>query len=209
MKNSKENILLKSLQLFNEYGVSNVSVRQIASELQMSHSNLIYHFNSKNLIIEALHQQILDKAIAINNQVKKSENLIQSLFESTKLGFNIALEYRFFFLDLNFIMRENPNLKSTFLEVEKIRATMYKNIIEIAIQNGIMRPELFDNEYDYFIHHVKIFSDFWISSSAIYDVIGDDLLVLKYSDLFTKLFFPFLTEKGKEDFFTFSSKSQC
>lgn len=208
MKKIKENILIKSLQLFNENGVSNVSLRQIASELQISHSNLIYHFNSKNLIIEALHQQILDKAIAINNQVKKSENLIQSLFESTKLGFKISLEYRFFFLDLNFIMRENPNLKKTFLEVEKIRAAMYKNIIEIAIQNGILRPELFENEYDYFIHNVKIFSDFWISSSAIYDAEGDDQLVLKYSDLFSKLFFPYLTAKGKEDFFTFSSETQ-
>lgn len=199
MKNTKANILKKSLVLFNNFGVADISIRQIASEIGISHSNLIYHYKTKNDIIEALHQQLLENAVGLNRSTKTSHNFVRDLFESTKKGFEILYDYRFLMIDLNHIMRENEKLKQVFLEVEKIRATMYKEVIDKAVQHDYMREELYPTEYDTFIEHIKIFSDFWISSSAIYDNQNKKTLINKYTRLFVQLFFPFLTEKGRKE----------
>lgn len=201
-KKSKEKILQKALELFNDKGFANVSIRLIAAELNISHSNLIYHYKTKNDIASALHNELLEKAIALNNQAVTYTDFVQGLFESTKQGFNILYDYRFLMIDLNFILKENLALKTTFLEVEKVRAKMYQDVIANAIENNDLRKELYPNEYDFFINQIKIFSDSWIVSSQIYhtDFTKNQIIDL-YADLFIKMWFPYLTDSGKEKFF--------
>ena len=201
MKKIKKTILNRSLELFNRLGVSEVSIRQIASEMGISHSNLIYHYKTKQDIIEALHEQLLQRAIDLNTPTRSEEvDFIKSLFESSKNGFEILYDYRFLMIDLVYILRENERLKQTFLMVEGTRAEMYRGAIEKAVQQGYMRKERYIDEYGDFIEQIKIFSDFWISSSEIYDTGNKQEILKKYSDLFVKLFFPYLTEKGRKEF---------
>jgi AcrR family transcriptional regulator len=54
LPDTKQKILDASLQLFNEYGVSNVRLQQIADETGISVGNLAYHFNNKEAITESL-----------------------------------------------------------------------------------------------------------------------------------------------------------
>lgn len=201
-KKSKEKILQKALELFNDKGFANVSIRLIAAELNISHSNLIYHYKTKNDIASALHNELLEKAIALNNQAATYTDFIDGLFKSTKQGFDILYDYRFLMIDLNFILKENLALKTTFLEVEKVRAKMYRDVIENAIENNDLRKELYSNEYDFFINQIKIFSDSWIVSSQIYhtDLTKNQIIDL-YADLFIKMWFPYLPDGGKEKFF--------
>ena len=66
-----------------------------------------------------------------------------------------------------------------------------------------MREQEYDNEYDFFILTIKIFSDSWISSSEIYETTSSQEIIEKYCSLFVKLFFPYLTAKGKNEFLNF------
>ncbi len=200
MKKIKEVILEKSLELFNELGVAEVSIRNIAAAIGISHSNLMYHYKTRQEIIEVLHDQLLERAMDLNEKTRSNDDFISGLFESTEKGFNILYEYRFLMIDLNHIIRENERLKKAFLKVEKIRAGMYQEAISRAIQQGYMRERLYENEYDTFIEQIKIFSDFWISSSEIYDTDGKEIIIKKYAMLFAGLFFPYLTEKGRKGF---------
>ena len=45
--NTKDKILEKSLELFNNQGVHNVGVRDIARALEISPGNMSYHFPKK------------------------------------------------------------------------------------------------------------------------------------------------------------------
>ncbi|SEI00575.1 transcriptional regulator, TetR family [Paenimyroides aquimaris] len=201
MKKSKEKILQKALELFNINGFGNVSIRQIAAELNISHSNLIYHYKTKNDMADALHTELLQKAVALNASVKKSENFIEDLFNSTKTGFEILYDYRFFMIDLNEILKENAPLKSAFLEVEKVRSKMYKDVIEKGIIQGNFRKELYENEYDFFIEQIKIYSDSWITSSQIYHSGSTKKDVIDhYVGLFIKMFVPYFTEDIQTQF---------
>lgn len=201
MKKIKEKILEKSLELFNEFGASSVSMRQVAKELSMSHSNLLYHFKSKNELITALHDQLLGHAIELNKQVKPVEfDFVNLLYQSTVIGFSIVYEYRFLMLELNAIMKENESLKENFVQLEKVRAAMYRLEIEKAVRLGILRKEVIENEYEQLVHHIKIFSDSWIASAAIYDRLDKDQLIHKYALAMMYLFSPHMTEEGARDF---------
>lgn len=201
-KNSKEKILQKALELFNDKGFANVSIRLIATELNISHSNLIYHYKTKNDIATALHNELLEKAIVLNTKAVTYSDFVEGLFESTKQGFEILYDYRFLIIDLNFILKENEALKTAFLQVEKVRAKMYQDVITSAVENKDVRNELYPNEYDFFIYQIKIFSDSWIVSSQIYHTdLTKKAIVDLYADLFIKMWFPYLTDSGREKFF--------
>ena len=201
MKKTKKKILDRAHLLFNEQGVSNVSLRQIAAEVGISHSNLIYHFKTKQEIIRHLHQRILDAALEENQRLKNQESIVEAFYESTLSGFRILYDYRFFMIDLNVIMREDKQMHAIFLEVEKVRSRMYEELIQKAIQEKIMRPEEYTGEYEQLIKHIRIFSDFWISSAEIYDEGEPEKIITAYAQLLLALFFPYLTHRGQNIYF--------
>ena len=199
--NKKKLLLLKNAQqLFNLYGVSEVSLRQIAAEVGISHSNLIYHFPSKNDLIIALHRQLMEKAIALNQQIQTASHSLEGLYQSTQIGFTILYEYRFLMIDLPHILRDNKILHNTFLDLEKVRADMYSIEIQKAVDQNLMRQELYQGEYTGLIERIKIFSDAWIASSAIYDSPENNNIIEKYVKLFMGFFYPHLTDEGRSVF---------
>lgn len=206
MKKIKEEILDTALELFNTHSVADISIRNIATAVGISHSNLIYHYKTKQDIIRALHNQLLEQAVQLNQQHIEVLCFLETLHQSTKQGFDILYKYRFFMRELHYILREDHELKQDFIRVEKIRAAMYKERILLAIQDGYIRPESYPGEYEYFIEHIKIYSDAWITSSDIYDDADHSSIIEKYSALFISLFFPYLTPKGTENFLSLLQK---
>ncbi|MDW3652660.1 MAG: TetR/AcrR family transcriptional regulator [Bacteroidia bacterium] len=197
MKKTPEKILDTAHQLFNEEGVAAVSLRQIAAGMKISHGNLIYHFKSKQEIIERLHGRILQAALEENQKLKDRQMSIWTLIQMARSGFKTLYDYRFFMIDLNLIMRENEKLKKEFLEIEKLRAHMYREAISDAIEEGIMREKEYAGEYEQFIKRIRIFSDCWISSAEIYNSEGVEQIIEEHVQLFMNMFYPYLTEKGK------------
>lgn len=207
MKKNKNLILENALKLFNEKGYLNVSIRQIAAKTGISHSNLIYHYKTKQDIAMELNNQLLEFAQKLNAEIHVNFDFVDALFHSIQQGFEILYDYRFFAIDLKYILEENEPLKSVYLHVEKLRKEMHKSIINRAIEHGFLRKELYPNEYDYFIEHIKIYSDSWITSSTIYDAMETPKTVIaKYTELGARMFFPYCTEKGRDSFLSVVSK---
>ncbi len=202
MKKTKKNILETALRLYNKHGVSSISIRQIANEAQISHSNLIYHFPTHEEIVLALHDQLLEKAIELNQKTLVDQSLLKAFFESTKIGFGIVYDYQFLFLDLHHLCTTYPKIKKTMLSVEEVRSAMYRGLIEKLIAEQLMRAEEFDGEFAIFIDQIKLFSDHWLVSSAIYDSLETPVRIEKYAYHLLNLFYPYLLDAGKTEFNT-------
>lgn len=199
MKDIKPKILEKAKKLFNDKGVAHVSIREISREVGISHSNLIYHFKDKNALLTSLHQQILTSAIQLNQEISTEENTLNSLFISTLKGFEIIYDFRFFMIDFNLIMRENKQLHNQIKEIEKLRFKMYEEKISKMIDENLIRKETYEKEYEHFITLIRVFSDYWVSSSQIYEE-NPQLSIKKYARLFLTYFYPYLTKRGKKSF---------
>ena len=201
MAKTKQKILDQALKLFNQQGgVADVSIRQIAKEMGISHGNLIYHYKTKAEVIQGLHELLLAHALTINQNLDRQNFDISKLHEATLQGFEIVYEFRFLFYDLLYISNSYPKMRKTLIEVEKVRSEMYADIINLSIQNGLMREPEYQLEYEQLIKRIKIFSDHWISSASIYEQGEKHEIIGEYSRLFMSHFYPYLTEKGKEKF---------
>jgi AcrR family transcriptional regulator len=200
MSKNKLKLLQAAIALYNREGVSSVSIRQLAREVGISHSNLIYHYPTQEDLLLALHDLLLQKAMDLNKTLAHDESPLISLYETTKTGFYIVHDFRFFFLELHYISNSFPRIKEVLRKVEELRANMYMNTIEILNAKDMMRNEEFDHEFDHLITRIKIFSDHWLESSSIYDKLPSEEMINKYAFLLLQHFYPYLTEKGKKEF---------
>ena len=75
MKDTKQKILTAARLLYNDVGYSQVTIRMIASELNMSSGHLNYHFRKREDILEALYfemVEIFDKRVQLLQNQKMS-----------------------------------------------------------------------------------------------------------------------------------------
>lgn len=193
MTNIKEKIIDTSLELFNNQGFKNVSLRSIASELKISHSNLIYHFKDKEAIITSIYDRLYQKAVELNASIQDEENSINRIKNSVKIGFQITYDFRFLFLEQYYLTNEYPLVLNHFLEAEKFRKDLYMKEFQHAISHNYFKSTLSSDEMNALIEHIKIFGDTWIISAHIYDKeLSINQKITKYSELFEQLLKPYL-----------------
>ena len=141
----------------------------------------------------------------MDKEISKEDNALKSLFISTVRGFEIIYDYRFFMIDFNLILSENKELHQHIKEIEVFRFKLYEARIAKMIGEEIFRNEMYKNEYEDLIIQIRIFSDYWVSSSQIYEE-NPQLSIKKYAMLFLCHFRPFLTLEGHKMFNQFLSE---
>jgi len=104
---TKQKILDASLQLFNEYGISNVRLQQIADETGISVGNLAYHFTNKEAITESLITNVITSLQDLLRQYGKYASLSDLDF-FFKEFYRLCTQYQFFNFDILEIKRNFP-----------------------------------------------------------------------------------------------------
>jgi AcrR family transcriptional regulator len=198
---TRDKILAIALELFNRYGVPNITLRRIAAEMGISQGNLNYHFKKREDIIEALYYQLLEVFNEEKSKLDSEEMNMSFILQSTRSGMEALFRYRFLMIDFNQNMRENPKLLEHFRQLEEIRKTTYLYAFGIAVKNEIMRPEAFEGEHENLNERIRVFSDYWIASAAVYNE-PEETTVDKYHNLLVETFFPYFTDVAKEAFLT-------
>ena len=200
MKKTKAVILDVALELFNNQGLSKVTLRTIANKMGISQGNLNYHFKKREDIIEALYFQLvknIDENFISEIQPKNSLNALFSISNSIMKSF---YEYRFIFLDFVQVMRENDKIKAHYLQLMKEREGQFMKLIDLLIEGGFIRLEMIKNEYLNLYKRVQIVGDFWISSVIIASNSVTEETILGYTEIMNQTIFPYLTEKGRQEY---------
>jgi len=202
MKQTKDKIIDTAHRLMNEKGAPNVTLRQIATEMGISQGNLNYHFRKKEEIIEALYYRLFEEANKELAKLATAEINLDFFFESFRSGMESLYEYRFFMVDINQVMRENPSIHQHFMEIERFRNQAYLYAFTLAVQNGIMRPADFEGEYEHLAERIRIFSDFWLASADLYAMKEKETILEKHFQLYKDMLYPYLTKDMQQAFIT-------
>ncbi len=79
LRNKRERILNAALSLFAQQGVSGTTVEQIAEKAEVSKSNLLYYFSSKDQLYLDVIKQLLDVWLAPLQSFSAEQNAMDTL----------------------------------------------------------------------------------------------------------------------------------
>lgn len=198
---TKQRILQTSLQLFNDYGIDAVTVRQIAKELGMSHGNLCYHFSNTDAIAEMLYEQLLEEMnVVLAEPTVLADINLQAFYNLSAFVFGKLYKYKFIIQDFTSLTRRNENLKHKHRDLIRSRRIFFQIGIEAGIQAGFLKPDIIEGQYENFFNQLFIIGDFWLASAEIlYEGREEDKLPTYLNTAFT-LIIPYLTEKGLNEY---------
>jgi AcrR family transcriptional regulator len=193
---TKGKILQASLQLFNKKGLTDVSIRDIAAELNISDGNLRYHFRTKDELVEALFDQLADE---IGNQLHagvKGGLTIGLMKDLLLLLLKKFYAYRFLLQDLNSILNSHPKTKKKFNRITVERMELVHQMISGYVQLGYLIPEPYPGHYTKLIDNILIISHFFINGSQLFYKGPQKEIVSFYTERIFSLMYPYLTEKA-------------
>ena len=198
---TRDKILIQSLKLFNEQGMAQVGVRDIARHLGLSPGNLSYHFPKK----EDLVLELVSRMRAVNDEWYKDYfSGIPSLsrFMQTMQGiFSNQYDHQGLLIGQEEMRRILFN-EYDYKTVEERRKTHFRTIFLGLAASGELKLE--PEDADFLVSYMTLFGRFWILECFVSTPdLSKDEAVDKYLRLLARQMSLFATEQGKESLNTF------
>lgn len=141
LQDTKQKILEASLLLFNEYGISNTRLQQIADETGISVGNLAYHYNNKEAITESLIANVITSLQSLLRQYGKYPSLSDLNF-FFKEYYQLGNQYKFLIFDILEIKRNFPALFDIIQPIiNKIKLQVERRL-ELFVQQRLFQKEV-------------------------------------------------------------------
>jgi AcrR family transcriptional regulator len=204
-KDTKSRIRETALGLFNEKGISETTLRQIAQAMGISQGNLTYHYQLKEQLIEALYFELVEKLDAQLSRPLPTEaeeqGILGVFFNTSYRSLTQMYAYRFFLRDFYKVMTESPGIRAHYLALQERRTEEFLFFFQSLQQQGLMRPPAFAGEYERLYERMNILGDNWINAMELLRGQLPDP-VTHYASLLFESLFPYLTQKGQQAFFS-------
>lgn len=191
---TKDKIIDKAIELFNEQGIEYVGVRELAKALNMKGGNITYYFPTKDDII----MEVANRLTEDNNKViVKKENITPEEFlRIFRQAYKNHFKYRSLFLSFPNIIRQNEGLRKKYRERQLLRrqtiAAQLEELVKAGYLKGLAAPEL-----DTLLNSIVLVSRFWISNASI-DGRLDNRAIDNNLQLIAGLLLLVATPKGKK-----------
>jgi AcrR family transcriptional regulator len=195
MQSTKHKIIDAAIRLFNEYGMANVRLQQIADESGISVGNLAYHFKNKEAIVLAVYELLFDKFSNILSHYLQDPGL---------LDFDKQLEeYYDFFTNYRFLLIDLFNLELSYSSViEQWQSLMSKMMLQVRkrldylVRSKIIIPEPLPGVYDTLANNIWGTTLFWLPQQMLKGMPSD---VHTFKQSIWAQINPYLTTVGKAE----------
>lgn len=198
MNETKRRILDAGRELFNQYGIADVSQRRIADHLGISPGNLTYHFKKSEDITEALYFELVATMNQSMAEVKSLNYDLPYLFRLIELLTDSFYEYRFFFLDFVHIIRNHDRIRKHYAQLSAMRRREFLEAVQQLIKSQMMRKAELPGEYDFLYDRFHILADFWLSFAEIQEEGIQKKHLVNLKNMLIQSLYPYLTPQGKK-----------
>lgn len=113
-RRTRERILERSLDLFNEHGEPNVTVAAIGDDLGISPGNLYYHFRSKDEISDALFEQHEREMDGMFREMAPLVPDLENAWLFLQRLFALVWRHRFVYRDINDLLTRHRRFELQF-----------------------------------------------------------------------------------------------
>ncbi|MGI9551859.1 MAG: TetR/AcrR family transcriptional regulator [Aurantibacter sp.] len=182
-----------AIKLFNNKGLINVRLQQIADDSEISVGNLAYHYYSKKAIVEALDGQLGQELELLLSVDQNFPSLID--FDN-HLGsyFHLINRYAFYFLDLLEMERAYPKIHAKRLEYIKKMIGQIHDWLVLTTNKSILKPEKVPDHYLHTAESIWMIITFWLTQRQVRG--KSDVGEGNFKEFIWTQLFPLFTEQG-------------
>lgn len=152
--NTKTKIITASVNLFNELGLANVRLQQIADEAGISVGNLAYHFRNKEAIVTKVYDQLFIDFSEILSYYLRTSGL-RDLDNQLHQYFLFFQRYRFLIADL--ISKSSPGATAHLDRWNDFANRLLIQIrqrLQFYVTQGLLHPQEDPNRYDHIAKNI-------------------------------------------------------
>ncbi|GAA4454499.1 hypothetical protein GCM10023189_21060 [Nibrella saemangeumensis] len=203
---TKEKIVVKALEMFNERGIEYVGLRELAAVLGMRVSNITYYFPTKDDLVYAIAQELSRSNAAVI--VERDRLTMRSFLEMMHQVFQNHVTFRCLLLSVVHLMAQNKYMAAAYQQTQNVRnATMRANL-EILRASGYLTIQE-EGELSFLVSALSLISRFWISEAAVsFREMSTEEQIDHYLTLVTNLLRPYCSSKAKKEMQEFLSDLQ-
>ena len=198
---TRQRILEAARVLFNQKGLENVSLRDIAQHVEISPGNLTYHFRCRDDVVFALYLDLVDliDGVSANRSdlVDREELTLDQIMQMLTGTFQAFVRYRFLMDDLLQVMRTYPRIQEHYLVLSQRREREMLALFEAMIERGWMLPEPTSGQFQLLTMQLTITGNFLLPSAEVFFSISAEEVPSLFARLLGQLLTPFLTESGR------------
>ncbi|MBD0832933.1 TetR/AcrR family transcriptional regulator [Aestuariibaculum sediminum] len=194
--NTKQKIINQAISLYNELGLRNVTSRDIAKKIGISHGNLEYHFPTKEDLLLAIYENMRNEISIVYEIEDISKDPILQFNELLLHLETFQSKYLFFNLDVLEISRNFPNINNLLKSTLRVRRTQMTHFYKRFKSYGYLKDEIIPGNYLRLQHTIRILITFWNSQQEIFPKFTSEQDP-RLATYVWELVLPHLTEKGK------------
>ena len=191
--NTEEKIKSKGLDLFNQFGVRNITLRQISHELGISYGNVTYHFSNKSKLLDSLYEDMNIKLTQLHSMLQPDEKLLKFVLKLPDYNFDITLEYLFFYKDFLELKRNYPEFYEKVEIANQIRREKWLELLSTLQQQGCFKEELTKDDLNYIIELSISIRMFYFQNTDLKQIQKNT-----FKDKVNRLLLPYLSDQGLE-----------
>ena len=137
-RDTRTQILVATLSLFNENGEPNTTTNDIANEADISPGNLHYHFNKKSKLVEALLIEFQADVRRVLEPPTGDDVTIDDFWAFLHLLLEVLAVYRFLFRDMETLIRTYPKVGHALRGFAKGLTAIMQLYIEALRRNALL-----------------------------------------------------------------------
>ncbi len=192
---TKDRILAAAVSLFNQYGLPNVGLQQIADECGISVGNLAYHFQYKEDLIRTIVDNINVELSSVVGAEIEFPLLIDFDNQLSKY-YDLINQFAFFFLDVIELERSFPTIhqqrvKYINMMIDQIYQWLNKNV-----EKEIFKPAIHAHQHANSAYAIWMIISFWLTQKKILSTNGVDADEEKFKIVVWNQLLPEFTDVG-------------
>lgn len=146
--NTKKKIKEKSRTLFNQRGVINVSLRDVAKELNKSYGNLTYHYPTKEDLVLEIYKEMNVELTNLQSP-EAYDNLLTYFLTLPLMSYDVSLKYLFFTVDFVEIKRNFPRVYSKMVKMQNERKLIWLQLLKKLHAESFLKNSLIEDDFMY------------------------------------------------------------
>jgi AcrR family transcriptional regulator len=196
--NTKQKIIQAAIRLFNEFGMANVRLQQIAQEVGISPGNLAYHFRNKEAVVEAVIDELYNEDKDILAAYRIFPNLIDFDNQLSKY-YSFIEKYPFYFLDFLEIERYYPEIQQNRLTHITKMISQIRRRFDFNQQRGILAEEPKPGMYDDIAQTIWVLITFWLPQNLVRGK-SNNPDASHFKEMVWNQLYPYFTKEGIAEF---------